>query len=171
MSVRARGTGSRLPKRPAPFTRLLVVGALTSVRARLTGLSRLPFCWHRCGLPTGRSTGTTPCSPDGSARRPLRDGSMESWTDGSCSEYPYYLHSPAERSSSRKIAECTSHKQARVGQITVLTTLSHSKATTVASSAARHQCHSTRSPLLRGPATKGKRDASAAVDAFPQKAP
>ena len=52
-----------------------------------------------------------------------------------------------ELSSSRKIAECFSHEQARVGQNTVLTTLSHSKATTFAPGAPRRQCHSTRSPL------------------------
>ena len=167
MSVRARGTGSRLPKRPAPFTRLLVVGALTSVRARVTGLSRLPFGRHRCGLPTGRSTGTTPCSPNGSARRPLRDGSMESWADGSCSEYP---SSQAELELAQ-IAECTSHELARVGKACAAV-ITNSAANAPRTLRARHGISATAQGLLsRGPATKGKRDASAAVDAFPQKAP
>ena len=72
--------------------------------------------------------GTTPCSPDGSARRPLRDGSMESWTDGSCSKYPYPELGRAMRKYCRVHLARASTRGLRVAS---LTALSHSKHTAV----------------------------------------
>ena len=72
-------------------------------------------------------------------------------------------------SGSRKIAECTSHEQARVAQSRVLTALSHSKRT-ARSLRARHGISATvQGPLQEGLCTKSDSATPDAVDTFLQK--